>query len=394
MTDGEFLPDQKFDKHYSFDLTFHKDVFVDELGVDFIDLGIDYTGNFKIKIFRNDSILNETSTLFGLNFNQIAYFNINYFFQDGLTYTFQIINLDIYTNNDNKITLFKPNELPYTESADGIFTTSNLKSSSDTIQPFDKSDYCPFVHIGTTTQNYISFGTGEYNDFKSETPESNSRSSIFKLINNNIKINKIGIENYDTGLDNLGSILFEIKDLSDNQIIYSKDSTFINIHKSLISLDGEFELKPQIEYEIKATFNSLDNKDDLIYLYQPSKLPFKDNTGNIEIIELLKNIESDSFTLPFILFFDDISLKINENFNPYRKIIIKTSKNQFFQHITANFSKITKIELYSLNGSLINMNYITKDNSIELDFIGDETNFQILKIQFENSKYDTILLKR
>ena len=107
ITKGEFITNQDFNKNYSFNLFFKQDVFVDEIGVDFIDFGDDNFANLEIKVYNNDSLIYSKKEKFLEKNGQIVYFGLNKLFQSNKEYVFLILNLDIYSHTMKSLTFLE-----------------------------------------------------------------------------------------------------------------------------------------------------------------------------------------------------------------------------------------------------------------------------------------------
>lgn len=382
ITDGEFIPDQDFNKNYSFNLFFNQDVFVDEIGIDFLDLGQDGFANLEIKIYCKDSLIFFRKDKFGENFNQIAYFEINKIFQNNKEYVFLILNLDIYSYNDNKIALFKPNNLPYIENSN-TFINNEVGSSFDSIPQFNSDNLCPFVHIGTTTQKGIFFSNMDnYLDFE-ETPYGFSRSTKFKMVNENIIMKGIGLSYYDSGIDNTAYLTFDIINPDDNTTILSLDTLLTNHHKSTFFIKTSLDLIFNKEYILKVNFFDDSNKDDLVIIYKPDKIPYLEKTNYTQITNLYKDNAIDTVGLPFAFSFDEKKL----NLNSPEKFFLNIKINQFniFLETPFNSNDISNIELYSLIGEKTPVKFENlNENTFEMYNYQDLIGFHILIVTDKN----------
>ena len=392
ITDGEFVPDQDFNKNYSFNLFFKQDVFVDEIGIDFLDLGQDGFANLEIKIYCKDSLIFSKKERFSENFNQIAYFGINKIFQTNKEYIFLILNLDLYSKNDNIITLFKPNNLPYDEKTN-IFRTNKIGSSFDSIPQFNIDNLCPFVHIGTTTQTGIYFSNlDNYIDFE-ETPFGLSRSTKFKMVNENIIMKGIGFSFYDSGIDNVSHLTFEIINPDDNSTVITLDTVLIDHHKSAFFIKTNLDLIFNKQYLLKVNFFDDSNKDDLVITYKPSTIPYVEKINYTEITNFYKDDQIDTVGLPFTISFDEKKLNL---YSPQKfSINIKINQFNLFIETTNNSDDISNIELYSLLGQKTPVKFEKlNENTFEMYNYQDLIGFHILVVTDKNGEqfYKTLKL--
>ena len=384
ITKGEFITNQDFNKNYSFNLFFKQDVFVDEIGVDFIDFGDDNFANLEIKVYNNDSLIYSKKEKFLEKNGQIVYFGLNKLFQSNKEYVFLILNLDIYSHNDNKITLFKPSFLPYNEKSN-IFRTNKLGASIDSIPNFETSNLCPFVHIGATTQAGVYFSNMDKVLDVEEIPYGFSRSTKFKIINPNININGIGFSYYDSGIDNKSLIKMRVYDVGENRFLFSVDTMLNNHHRSPFFIKTNFDFLPNRDYLIEVDFLDDTNKDDLIVLYKPYLLPYEEISKNIGIVGFCKNKIEDSLGLPFALKCDDKPLLLSKSELSFLTVVFNSNKQLSLQ-LPCLQEDFIKFELFSLSGKkLATYSEAIVNNKIEINNVIDLESIVILKFTTNNN---------
>jgi hypothetical protein len=386
LTKGTLSPNQPFIENYSFELLFQRNLFVDQIGIDFFNVGEDNVANLKLEIYNKDKIIFSKITLISDVYNQIAYIDLNLLLKKNEIYFFHLINLD--TNDlgftDNKIGLFSPNSLPYQEQS-FAFVTKGIGSSSTTKYPYDASKNCPFIHIGTTSQTCSDFSKTsnslEYNKFTSALFKSTS----FKLANgySSMNIDSIGLAYFDVGKDNISSISLKLIDSITGESLWMLDTTLIDIHKVPIKFPVEVKLKSGV-YLISLEMLDSNNIDDNIVLYKPINLPYIDNLNIFTINSISSTFGnsqywSDTIAIPFLFstYLDELQTsvtKINSLNLVYceNKIIIRTATNQ----LTGN------VELFGLDG--VNVYFTNPIQINEKEYIIDTSEiskgFYILKI--------------
>ena len=135
-------------------------------------------------------------------------------FYENKSYVFNLILIgNDESNKDNFIRNFKPNLIPL-DIKENPFITTEINTSLDSIHPFKKSLFCPFVHIGTTNQKGIDFSVIDNKKEFEETNKYVSRATIF-MVEKDITINKIGINYFETGNDNISNIFLKLEDLTE-----------------------------------------------------------------------------------------------------------------------------------------------------------------------------------
>jgi hypothetical protein len=387
LTEGSIQPNQLFERHYSVEIELHQKLYIDEIGIDYFNVGDDDIANLRIEIYNNNQLIFSKKTKINSVYNQVAYIKTNFLLLQHKTYVIQIIDEDLekFNTSDNILGLFIPKKLPSIE-INNIFTTKAIGSSIMVKYPFSNSINCPFLHLGTTTQTGILFSEvsdkNEYNKFS----ESIIKATLFNVFNTNIPIyiDSIGLNYIDSGFDNKSTLSFELIDTNTKAILWNLDTTIYNIHKSSIYFPVNVTLQNNT-YLISIAMNDISNYDDNIILYKPNKLPYTDNLEKLTITSLLSKNEineiytSDTLGTPFILSYRDELLKLNPQReykqyitsldnsiivrnNSYNEIYLYdiTGKTMFKQTNIGHLNEI-EIETSTLQSGMYILNFMNKD---------------------------------
>jgi hypothetical protein len=397
LSEGSIKPNQSFEKHYSVEIDLHKNLFIDEFGIDFFNVGEDDLAHLRIEIYKNHKLVLSTSTTINSVYNQIAYIKLNYLLLDNQSYVFQVIDEDLekFNNSDNTLGLFTPKKLPSIE-INNIFNTTKIGSSKTTNYPFNIALDCPFIHLGTTTQVGISLSAIENKDEFNKLTNSFDKGTSFKLYNSNqpLQLDSIGLNYIDSGDDNTSTLKFQLVDSTSNETVWKLDTIIYNKRKVSISFPVNITLENK-SYILSLAMNELNNNDDNIILYKPKILPYIDNLKKITVTSLLTKTDlnlfeiEDTIGVPFTMYYKEGLVKTNNiletNFyitNTTNKLIIQN--NQFVE-----------MEIYDLNGKNI-FKHKNSDNSdkIEIETTSFQNGLYILRILNENGNLSDYMLHK
>ncbi len=388
LNDGVFLNEtQKLTTNYGFKLRFKDKTFIDQIGIDFFDVGEDGKAKIQLKIYDDNKLIFDKNVYINDVYSQIAYIDVNSLFFDHKDYVFNIILIDSDINRDNLLRVFKPNQLPL-DIKENPFITSEIYSSLDSIYPFNISSICPFIHVGTTNQKGIDFSVlVEKQEFEEKNNLVN-RTTIFTIENSDLLINKIGLNYFETGLNNESNIVLKLDDLTDLTSILI-DTVIYNHHKKPLNFLKKIRLIKNHIYSISIILNNENNLDDLMVLYKPNSIPYTDNLNKIKIIEFRKNNELDSLGTPFTFEFEgDNNTLSSENKNLLKNKIIVN--NQLF-YFDVN-KKIEMIKLYDFTGRELYREILNNDNFEKNINIKNNIDFNFLQIIFEDYTFSNYIL--
>ena len=306
---GQFIPNQKWNKNFCFDIEFQNNIHIDEIGIDYFDVGENDSSLIEILIFDNTNKIFTIKKRIDKIYNQTLLLPINKYLKKG-QYRIQINNFD----NDDVITLFKPNAIPLEIKLNKIKTNNIYTIENSTLL---KSINHPFIHFGGKYQDGINLAIG--NKFIGFTNQVNGYELIFTPLENQTCVN-IGLNNYnlDTGI-----ISLKFYNNITNELVFSKD-TILPKNNTSVSFNLNSNIEKNINYKVQINFE----KYNKLYLNQFTNIPEYDNTNQIKIIQFnSKKISSNEFikdTIGYVLTFkfEDKTLNFqnnlsNENENEY-----------------------------------------------------------------------------
>lgn len=389
LSDGEFINGtQNLKTNYGFTLKFKEKTFIDQIGIDFFDVGEDGIAKIQLKIYDENKLIFDKYVIIKDVYSQIAYIDVNSLFFENKNYVFNMILVNNgEMNQDNLLRVFKPNQIPL-DIKENPFITNEINSSLDSIYPFNKSIVCPFIHIGTTNQKGIDFSVLVE---KVESEEKNkliNRSTIFTVENNDLIINKIGLNYFETGLNNVSNLILKLEDLTDNTS-FLIDTIIFNHHKKPLNFIKNIRLIKNHIYSISLILNNENNLDDLMILFKPNSLPYIDNLNKIKIIEFRNNNSIDSLGVPFTLEYEENNFTLGSEIKKLIKneIIIN---NQVFYY--AESKKIKMIKLYDFTGRELNNLSFSNENFEKSIIIENNIEFNLLQIIFEDFSSSSYIL--
>lgn len=373
INDGTFdQGNQKLNSNYSFTLNFKERTFIDQIGLDFFDVGNDGKAKIQIKIYQENQLLFNHSNYINDIYGQIAYVDINSLFYENKSYVFNLILIgNDESNKDNFIRNFKPNLIPL-DIKENPFITTEINTSLDSIHPFKKSLFCPFVHIGTTNQKGIDFSVIDNKKEFEETNKYVSRSTIF-MVEKDITINKIGINYFETGNDNMSNITLKLEDLTETFSIII-DTIIHNHHKKPLSYLKNISLKKNHTYSVSIILKNENNLDDLLVLFKPNEIPYNDNLQKIKIINFYNYNNKDTLGVPFTFEYEDNNYYLNV-FN--KNINQKEFKINNQLILYDGGKKIKKISLFDLTGK-----ELTNIDVSDINFDNNKVFINTMKMEF------------
>ena len=266
ITDGSILPNQLFNQKYGIDIKFNENIQIDEIGLDYFNVGDNDTSEIELEILTNEKSIFRKKFNIKEIYNRSIYLKINKYLAKG-TYRFLFYNND----SDDLIGLFKPNYLPWLNNNKTLETINIFRIYNKEMY---KTENHPFIHFSGTFQNGIDLGLGV--SFGGFTKDLNGFEMIFETLEDEF-CSKIGLNNYSLDSGRISVKLFENYS---NKIIFEKDTIFKN-YSNQFNLIGSFELKKNTTYKIQYEFISSQS----IYINKIKDIQKFDNTNSINIIQ-------------------------------------------------------------------------------------------------------------
>lgn len=391
LSDGEFINGtQNLKTNYGFTLKFKEKTFIDQIGIDFFDVGEDGKAKIQLKIYDENKLIFDKNVDIKDVYSQIAYIDVNSLFFINKNYVFNLILVNnSETNHDNLLRVFKPNQIPL-DIKENPFITNEINSSIDSIYPFNKSIVCPFIHIGTTNQKGIDFSILVDKQEFEEKNKSINRSTIFSVENSDLFINKIGLNYFETGLNNESNLILKLIDLTNNTFVLI-DTIIYNHHKKPLNFIKSTRLIKNHIYSISLILNNENNLDDLMVLFKPKAIPYIDNLNKIKIIEFQKNNTIDSLGLPFTFEFDEDKFKLGSEIKNLTKNKIIINNQVFYYDESKN---IKTIKLYDFTGRELNNVSLSDENFEKSIIIENNIEINLLQIIFEDFSSSNYILSK
>lgn len=345
--------------NYGLEVSFNSNyTYLEDLGIDFFNVGIDDSAIITLKIYDNDlkkEIFKQTQTIVNV-YGQLIYFQINKTFYKDKKYIFQLLNDKKYSCNiDNKIKTVNPNYLPITDNSKNI-TAFRIFSNDSTGYPLINSSSIPMFHFGIIPQTGIEFM---------------SNGTVVKATKN-IYISKINalktIDTYEIGLKTKRKfsqhLKFEIFNLTDSISEFKIDTNLTSNSFSTIYLPVKIKLKQDNSYFFIYDFKEI--LDSAVYLIN-FNLPLIDNLNLIELKELycnqdyeFKNLKNSNVGLPILINFNEPN---NNTLNLYNKskndLTIKFHPNKIE---VKSIENINTIQIFDLLGCEIKITKELIDN--------------------------------
>jgi hypothetical protein len=287
---GQSAQKKSFIGEYTLQLSLNKkdNLFVQNLSFDNFDTGIDNTSEIKVEI-REDGI---SKANWSQNFHNIhqetATINLSFLFLHSKIYT---ISIKSNTGNGDDLTdFFIPETYPFNESSN-TFSIENCFYIQEGSTSKTSLLKIPSITLETSFQSGINFideqkGT-MYEDgrlFQYHATEFTVKPSEKFLI-----VDSIGLNYYEVGKDQKGFLGIRIYDSSTRELIASRDSLLLNIHKQKVKLPISCNFLPGKTYCIAVFVDNSIEKDGIILSFKPDQIPYDDNLNQITVNSFLKS---------------------------------------------------------------------------------------------------------
>jgi len=312
LSEGLLAFNQEIKSNYSFKFIFHgtNNIQIQDIGIGFFNVGDDDSSTVFLKIIEtdNNTIIAYSDSILRKVYNQMVYIDLPIMLNPNTNYSLIFGSSD--STNDDVIHLFKPNSLPYMNQTFPIEVSQICQDKSQF--PTTESDLTPYFSFGIGSQIGIDFIASQ--DIR-KYPSNNkalSFSTIFKNSHSDLTISKIGLNFLDVGEDNKASFNFFLKDLTKEEIIFSKDTLFVNLHKKNVDINLNVNLEVNNKYEIGIRNLNLNDTNNLILAYKVNSMPYVDNLNLIQIEDFLVDNKSDSLGLAYYLIYEQKKSSVQE----------------------------------------------------------------------------------
>jgi len=312
LSEGLLAFNQEIKSNYSFKFIFHgtNNIQIQDIGIGFFNVGDDDSSTVFLKIIEtdNNTIIAYSDSILRKVYNQMVYIYLPIMLNPNTNYSLIFGSSD--STNDDVIHLFNPNSLPYMNQTFPIEVSQICQDKSQF--PTTESDLTPYFSFGIGSQIGIDFIASQ--DIR-KYPSNNkalSFSTIFKNSHSDLKISKIGLDFLDVGEDNKASFNFFLKDLTKEEIIFSKDTLFVDLHKKNVDINLNVNLEVNNKYEIGIRNLNLNDTNNLILAYKVNSMPYVDNLNLIQIEDFLVDNKSDSLGLAFYLIYEQKKSNLQE----------------------------------------------------------------------------------
>lgn len=350
ISNGKLLYNQDLNLNYRIDYIFKgsSNVFLQDIGIEFFNVGDDDTSKLFIEIYdqKSKNKILVTDTLITEIYNQTVYINTNIQLFPNTLYEFVIGSRD--KENDDKIHLFKANTLPF-NCEDFPLVTNSFYADTNNI-PSTISSSCPFLNFGIGSQIGIDFiAEQKIYKYPADIKATNFYTEITP-INEDLIITKIGLDYLDIGNDSIAQLEFYIKDDSNN-ILFSKDTIIRNVFKRKFDINCQSELLKDKKYHIGLKNLNQKDTNNIILAYKTDSLPYLDNIKLVKILSYQKNQLEDSLGIAFYLGYKYNVLGFTELKN--NKFKIEKNGNQSIITFTDNTLNYKNINIIDLNGKIV-----------------------------------------
>ncbi len=333
-TDGKMILNQNFKGNFAMEFIFleNKNVVFQDIGIEFFNVGDDDTSSIYFALYdkTTKALVKYSDTTISSIYNQTVFVNFFVSLEGNKPY---ILVFGSKNNvNDDQINYFQPTHLPYSNAI--LPLTIQQIYHDDQLIPQTITTQAPFLSFGIASQTGIDFIAEKIvKKFKAD-PKATEYHTLFKTKTSKLKLTSLGLSYLDVGPNLKAKFRLSVKNPTTNQVLFSLDTTVVNVHGKKIDFPISLELDTSSVYAIG--FENLDTSDvdNIIMVYKPSILPYSDNLNYTQVTAFYKNSVIDTVGIAF-----------------YMNYILKKS--------SAGVSELSSVECYD---------YTETSQSIKVDF--------------------------
>lgn len=312
LSEGTISFNQEIKSNFSFDFIFRgtNNIQIQDIGIGFFNVGDDDSSTIFLKIVEsnNNKVIAFADTILRKVYNQMVYVDLPIMLNPNIKYSLVFGSSD--STNDDIIHLFKPKSLPYKNQT---FPVEVFQLYQDKSQfPVTISEVTPYFSFGIGSQLGIDFIAGQQIIKYPSNYNAKVFSSIFTNAQSDLVISKIGLDYLDVGEDNKANFNFFLKDVTNEEIIFSKDTLFVDLHKKNVDINLNVNLKVNNKYEIGIRNLNSNDTNNLILAYKVNSMPYVDNLNLIQIEDFLVDNRSDSLGLAYYLIYEQKKSSLQE----------------------------------------------------------------------------------
>ena len=386
-----------------FTVTETRNLHVSDIGIDYLDVGADSVAHLCLRIYDSKSaqLLFKIDTVIKNVFKKQVFLEFSFLFLKGKQYRLVITSGG--PNSDNKIHVFAPNSFPF-QDAFSLMTLNNAFASAKDSFPSDTLSFLPFLNFGIDNQTGIDFLNGQNGKSYMMAAKTFTRAAAVKIadLEKYIRVDSIGLNYFDVGADEMGKIGFRIYNSDNGSIIASKDTVILNVHRREIKVPLSANLFPGKNYTIGVFFDGNYSPDDGVLLQTPQAIPYVDNLNLLSVNSFLIS-QGDSFplikdtsgiflsltfefeNLSFVSVPDYENLKMN-------KLVISPQPASSFVNVDVSgandhSNQLVLLDIYNLNGQLIDSKRYTKSTGIVFETNGLGSGIYLLKLTLGDKLY-------
>ena len=402
---GETLEDKDFNGFFAADIKINdfRNIHVSDIGIDYLDTGADSIAQVGLRIYdgATSELLFKIDTCIKGVFKKQVFLECSFLFLKAKQY--RLVISAGGPNSDNKIHVFAPHSFPFQDEYSLMSLNNAFASVSDSF-PSDTVSFLPFLNFGIDNQTGIDFFNGQDGFSYMMSTQTLTRAAAVKIadMEKYIRVDSIGLNYFDVGADEVGKIGFRIYNSDNGSIIASKDTVILNIHRKEFKIPLSANLFPGKNYTIGVFFDGNYSSDDGILLHKPQKIPYVDNLNLLSVNSFLiaqgdnfpiNNDTSGVFlslnfefeNMPFVSVPDYENLKMD-------KLIISPQPAGSFVNIDVSgaidhSNQMLMLDLYNLNGQLIDSKRYTKSKGIVFETNDLDSGIYLLKFTLGDKLY-------
>ncbi len=274
---------------FDFSISNKQTLSISDICLSRFNVGEDSTASIRLEIInkRTNKLICQTDTTIKNIFNEDIFIQTSCLLFN--TKDYQLFISSIGNDKDNSCCFYTPNSLPITSTNDYI-TLNDCYFFTNSSPQFQKIHSYPIISFGADPQNGINIFMNQNGKTKLDTIQ-DTRNVVFSFTEKmrDFRIEKIGLSFFDVGKNNYGNIRFTLYDDSTKSILYSVDTSFINIHNKPIDVNFTYQFMINKKYILQTKIGDDTDNDNRYLILKPKKYPFYDNLTLSKIHQLFKN---------------------------------------------------------------------------------------------------------
>lgn len=300
-TDGKMILNQNFKGNFAMEFIFlqSQNVFFQDIGIEFFNVGDDDTSSIYFALYdkTTNTLVKYSDTTITSIYNQTVF--VDFFVSLEGNKPYLLVFGSKNNLNDDQINYFQPTHLPYSNTIIPLSIQQIYHDNASLPQTITKE--APFLSFGIANQTGIDFIENQIIKKIKSDPKATEYHTFFKTKTTKLKLTSIGLTYLDVGPNLKAKFRLSIKNAITNHVLFSLDTTVVNIRGKKIDFPSSVELDTATSYAIGCENLDMSDTDNIILVYKPISLPYSDNLNYTQITAFYKNFVEDTLGVAFYM---------------------------------------------------------------------------------------------